>query len=76
MSSESTADKSRMSLKMQDYLQVVSFNLGKEEYAIEITRRNSGTTIHEIANEDRFASRRWRDLRTVRRTFDLVTELA
>jgi purine-binding chemotaxis protein CheW len=38
MTSESTAEKSQMSLKMQDYLQVVSFRLGVEEYAIEITR--------------------------------------
>lgn len=38
MPSESTADKSRKSLKMQDYLQIVSFQLGKEEYAIEITK--------------------------------------
>ncbi len=36
--SESTADKSRMQLKMQDYLQVVSFRLGVEDYAIEITK--------------------------------------
>lgn len=38
MNHETTADKSRMSLKMQDYLQVVSFRLGAEEYAIEITK--------------------------------------
>ena len=38
MPQESTAEKSRMSLKMQDYLQVVSFRLGAEEYAIEITK--------------------------------------
>ena len=36
--SESTANKSRMQLKMQDYLQVVSFRLGVEEYAVEITK--------------------------------------
>lgn len=35
---ESTANKSRMQLKMQDYLQVVSFRLGVEEYAVEITK--------------------------------------
>ncbi len=38
MSSHATADTSPMSLKMQDYLQVVSFRLGAEEYAIEITK--------------------------------------
>lgn len=36
--SESTVEKSRMQLKMQDYLQVVSFRLGVEDYAIEITK--------------------------------------
>lgn len=35
---ESATENSRTSLKMQDYLQVVSFRLGIEEYAIEITK--------------------------------------
>lgn len=35
-------DPARASLKMQDYLQVVSFRLGDEDYAIEIT------TVKEI----------------------------
>lgn len=38
MASETTVDQSRVSLKMQDYLQVVSFRLGSEDYAIEITK--------------------------------------
>jgi purine-binding chemotaxis protein CheW len=38
MTQDSTLEKSRMTLKMQDYLQVVSFTLGAEEYAIEITK--------------------------------------
>jgi purine-binding chemotaxis protein CheW len=38
MNAETTVEKSRMSLKMQDYLQVVSFRLGDEDYAIEITK--------------------------------------
>ncbi len=38
MPTESTVEQSRMSLKMQDYLQVVSFRLGSEDYAIEITK--------------------------------------
>lgn len=42
MSAETSIEKSRMSLKMQDYLQVVSFRLGDEDYAIEIT------TVKEI----------------------------
>jgi purine-binding chemotaxis protein CheW len=36
MTQDSSLEKSRMSLTMQDYLQVVSFTLGAEEYAIEI----------------------------------------
>ena len=32
------AEPSRTSLKMQDYVQVVSFRLGHEDYAIEITK--------------------------------------
>ena len=38
MTQVSTVEQSRMTLKMQDYLQVVSFNLGAEEYAIEIIK--------------------------------------
>jgi purine-binding chemotaxis protein CheW len=39
MSTDSTAaGNPRTALKMQDYLQVVSFRLGLEEYAIEITK--------------------------------------
>lgn len=38
MPTDSTLEQSRMSLKMQDYLQVVSFRLGSEDYAIEITK--------------------------------------
>ena len=38
MTQDSSLEKSRMTLKMQDYLQVVSFTLGAEEYAIEITK--------------------------------------
>ena len=38
MAQDSTLEKSRMTLKMQDYLQVVSFTLGGEDYAIEITK--------------------------------------
>ena len=38
MTQDSSLEKSRMSLTMQDYLQVVSFTLGAEEYAIEITK--------------------------------------
>ena len=38
MTHDSTLEKSRTALKMQDYLQVVSFTLGGEDYAIEITK--------------------------------------
>ncbi len=38
MTQDSSLEKSRMTLTMQDYLQVVSFTLGAEEYAIEITK--------------------------------------
>lgn len=42
MTTPPNAEKSRSALKMQDYLQVVSFRLGSEDYAIEIT------TVKEI----------------------------
>lgn len=38
MSEETVLEQSDSILKMQDFLQVVSFNLHKEEYAVEITK--------------------------------------
>ena len=54
MSTEPTGEKGQHISTMQAYMQLVSFHLAKEEYAIEITKIKEIILVDKICNKKIF----------------------